>query len=51
MKKRVKVMERFIKIANMCFKMNNFNSTLEIISGLNLVAVSRLKASWEVIIS
>jgi hypothetical protein len=48
MKNRVKIVERFIKIANKSFKQNNFNTALEIVSGLNLVAVSRLKTTWEV---
>jgi hypothetical protein len=48
-KNRVKIVEKFIKIANYCFKLNNFNTTLAIVSGLNLVSVSRLKATWEVL--
>ncbi|KAJ3324440.1 hypothetical protein HDV06_006851 [Boothiomyces sp. JEL0866] len=47
MKNRVKVMEKIIKLAGKCHKMNNFNSLIAIVSGLNLVSVSRLKASWE----
>ncbi|KAJ3276232.1 hypothetical protein HDV01_005680 [Terramyces sp. JEL0728] len=47
MKNRVKVVERIIKLATKCQKTNNFNSLLAIVSGLNLVSVSRLKATWE----
>ncbi|KAJ2994047.1 hypothetical protein HDV02_001900 [Globomyces sp. JEL0801] len=48
-KNRAKIIEKFIKIAKTCLKLNNFNSTLAIVSGLNVVAVSRLKATWEII--
>jgi hypothetical protein len=47
LKKRVCVVEMWIKIAKICFKLKNFNSCMAIISGLNLVAVSRLKNTWE----
>jgi hypothetical protein len=47
-KNRVKVVEKLIKIANHCLKLNNYNTALAIVSGLNLVSVSRLKATWEV---
>ncbi|KAI8907229.1 ras guanine nucleotide exchange factor domain-containing protein [Gorgonomyces haynaldii] len=46
-KNRVKMVEQFIKIAKECRKLNNFNSTMAIVSGLNLVSVSRLKSTWE----
>ena len=47
MKKRVKVIEKFIKIGCKLFKLNNFNTTMGIVSGLNLMPISRLKATWE----
>ena len=47
MKKRVKVIEKYIKIACKLFKLNNFNTTMGIVSGLNLMPVSRLKLTWE----
>jgi Rap guanine nucleotide exchange factor 5 len=37
-----------IKIAIRCHENQNFNTALGILSGLNLVSVSRLKATWEV---
>ena len=47
MKKRVKVIEKFIKIGCKLFKLNNFNTTMGIVSGLNLMPISRLKMTWE----
>ncbi|KAH6584821.1 hypothetical protein BASA61_007189 [Batrachochytrium salamandrivorans] len=47
-KNRAKVVEGFIKLAKECRKLNNFNTLMAVISGLNLVAVSRLKATWEI---
>ena len=49
MKNRVKVIEKFIKIAKISRKLGNYNTLLAIISGLNLVSVSRLKATWEAV--
>nr|KAJ3418885.1 hypothetical protein HK105_007708 [Polyrhizophydium stewartii] len=49
LKNRVKVVESFIKLARECRKLNNFNTVMAIVSGLNLVAVSRLKATWEAV--
>eukprot|EP00842_Homolaphlyctis_polyrhiza_P006117 jgi/Hompol1/6506/HPOL_002388-RA len=49
LKNRVKVIEAFIKIAKECRKLQNMNTLMAIISGLNLVAVSRLKNTWEAI--
>ncbi|KAK5667389.1 hypothetical protein QVD99_005990 [Batrachochytrium dendrobatidis] len=46
-KNRAKVIENFIKLAKECRKLNNFNTLMAIVSGLNVVAVSRLKATWE----
>lgn len=48
-KNRVRAIEKFIQIARKCFKLQNFNTTLAIVSGLNLVSVSRLKISWEAV--
>ena len=49
MKNRIATVEKFIKIANHCFKLNNFNTTMAIVSGLNLNSVSRLKQTWELV--
>ncbi|KAJ3359012.1 hypothetical protein GGF32_009704 [Allomyces javanicus] len=44
---RVKVLERMIKIAKICRRERNFNTTMAIIAGLNNSGVLRLKQSWE----
>ncbi|EGC36093.1 hypothetical protein DICPUDRAFT_32378 [Dictyostelium purpureum] len=46
-KKRVEVLKRFISVAEHCKKINNFNTLMEIISGLSNSAVSRLKETWK----
>jgi hypothetical protein len=46
LKNRAKVIENWIKIAKQCFKLCNYNGTMAIVSGLNVVAVSRLKQTW-----
>ncbi|KNC98634.1 uncharacterized protein SPPG_06316 [Spizellomyces punctatus DAOM BR117] len=49
LKNRVKVVEKCIKVAYHCRALNNYNTLLAIISGLNLSAVSRLKSTWEAV--
>ncbi|KAJ3034401.1 hypothetical protein HDV00_005057 [Rhizophlyctis rosea] len=49
LKNRVKVVERCIKIGKRCQKLNNYQTLMAIISGLNVSAVSRLKATWEAV--
>ncbi|KNE67651.1 hypothetical protein AMAG_12386 [Allomyces macrogynus ATCC 38327] len=44
---RVKVLERMIKIAKICRRERNFNTTMAIIAGLNNSGVLRLKQTWE----
>ncbi|KAN0018480.1 hypothetical protein ACTFIU_011098 [Dictyostelium citrinum] len=46
-KKRVEVLKRFISVAEHCKKINNFNTLMEVISGLSNSAVSRLKDTWK----
>jgi hypothetical protein len=50
LKNRVKVISQFIKIAKHVRKHRHYDALMAIISGLNLVAVSRLKRTWEVAI-
>ena len=45
---RVEVIERFIKVAEKCMEINNFNAMTEIISGLNSIPVNRLRQTWAV---
>ncbi|TPX41838.1 hypothetical protein SeLEV6574_g05899 [Synchytrium endobioticum] len=44
--KRTEAIEKFIKIGKRCLDLQNFNSAMAIFSGLNTIAVSRLKKSW-----
>ncbi|KAJ3450892.1 ras guanine nucleotide exchange factor i-related [Anaeramoeba flamelloides] len=44
---RVKILTKFIMIANHLFKLNNFNSLISIMSGINSSAVHRLKFTFE----
>ncbi|KAI8925780.1 ras guanine nucleotide exchange factor domain-containing protein [Entophlyctis helioformis] len=46
---RARVIESYIRIAKECRKLNNYGTLMAIVSGLNLVAVSRLKATWETV--
>eukprot|EP01135_Chromosphaera_perkinsii_P011024 Nk52_evm58s2309 gene=Nk52_evmTU58s2309 len=45
--KRVNVIKFFIKAAQRCHKLNNFNSLFAIVSGLSNMSVSRLTQTWE----
>jgi Rap guanine nucleotide exchange factor 4 len=47
LQKRVKVIQKFIKIASHCKSFNNLNSFFAIVAGLMNGAVSRLKTTWE----
>eukprot|EP00835_Amoeboradix_gromovi_P006171 NODE_679_length_5285_cov_0.261088.p1 type:complete len:892 gc:universal NODE_679_length_5285_cov_0.261088:1270-3945(+) len=46
-KPRIKLIEKYIKIAKELEKLRNYNGLVAIVSGLNLAAVSRLKVTWE----
>ena len=46
MKPRIKLIEKFIKIAKELEKLRSYNALVAIVSGLNLAAVSRLKLTW-----
>ncbi|KYR00468.1 RasGEF domain-containing protein [Tieghemostelium lacteum] len=45
--KRSNIIKKFINIADHCRNLNNFNAVMEILSGLNLTPVFRLKKTWE----
>ncbi|KAJ3416659.1 RasGEF [Chytridiales sp. JEL 0842] len=47
LKDRVSVLKRLIYTADCCLKWNNFNTAFEIVAGLNLGPVSRLKKTWK----
>ena len=46
MRLRVSVVKFFITVARYCASWNNYNTVFEIISGLNLPSVFRLKKTW-----
>jgi len=46
LKTRAAIMEKMIKVAKYCLEIQNFNTTMAILSGLNMAAVSRLKGTW-----
>jgi len=48
-KKRARLIENFIKVAKECRRVQNFNSLMAIISGLNNSSVRRLKKTWALI--
>lgn len=45
-KQRVIVLKTAIKLANACKEKENFNSLMEILAGLNMATVQRLKKTW-----
>jgi len=45
--KRANIIKKFISIADHCRNLNNYNAVMEILSGLNLTPVFRLKKTWE----
>jgi len=47
LKMRIKVVNKFIKLADKLKKLNNINGLMEILSGLQNAAVFRLKKTWE----
>lgn len=46
---RVALLHRFIDIAHACSALNNFNGSMEILSGLESSAVHRLKSTWAIL--
>lgn len=51
MKKRAKLITRFIEIAEKCRILNNFNTLMAILSGLNASHIHRLKRTWELVLT
>lgn len=47
MLKRVKIIKYFIKVANICRHLHNYNSLFAILSGLGHGSVQRLKGTWD----
>jgi len=44
---RVQIIKKWIDVAEECRKLNNLNSVMELLGGLRMAAVSRLKKSWD----
>lgn len=47
LKKRIKLVEKIINVAWKCSQAHNFATTMEIMGGLNNVAITRLKKTWK----
>lgn len=50
-KQRVATVKRMIQIANKCLTFNNFNTVMEIVAGLHMSSVQRLKKTWKALSS
>jgi len=44
---RVKVVQKFIRVAKKCLELNNFQSTMQILSALESSPITRLKKTWQ----
>ncbi|PKY01916.1 ras GEF [Aspergillus campestris IBT 28561] len=48
-KKRAVIIKHWVKIANKCLELNNYDSLMAIICSLNSSMIGRLKRTWEVV--
>ncbi|KAN0085168.1 Ras guanine nucleotide exchange factor domain containing protein [Elaphomyces granulatus] len=48
-KKRAVIIKQWVKIANKCLELNNYDSLMAIICSLNSSTISRLKRTWELV--
>ncbi|KAI9101686.1 ras guanine nucleotide exchange factor domain-containing protein [Phlyctochytrium arcticum] len=48
-KKRAQIMKQFILIADRCRSMNNFNTLMSVLAGLNSAPIHRLKRTWDLL--
>jgi len=46
LKKRTSLLKRFIILADKSAELNNFNTLMEVLAGLNLYPIQRLKQTW-----
>ena len=46
---RVSVVKQLIDAANDCLRSSNYNTCFEIVAGLNMSAISRLKKTWKLV--
>jgi len=47
LKQRTIILKRFIHIAQLCYEWKNFNTCLEIVGGLSMSCVQRLRKTWK----
>lgn len=48
-KKRAVLIKQWVKIANKCVELNNYDSLMAIICSLNSSTIARLKKTWEIV--
>lgn len=48
-KKRAVIIKQWVKIANKCLELNNYDSLMAIICSLNSSTISRLRRTWELV--
>ncbi|KAL2833324.1 ras guanine nucleotide exchange factor domain-containing protein [Aspergillus cavernicola] len=48
-KKRAAIIKHWVKIANKCLELNNYDSLMAIICSLNSSMISRLRRTWEIV--
>ncbi|KAL4809088.1 ras guanine nucleotide exchange factor domain-containing protein [Aspergillus unguis] len=48
-KKRAAIIKHWVKIANKCLELNNYDSLMAIICSINSSMISRLRRTWEIV--
>ncbi len=48
-KQRAKLIKQWVKIANKCLELNNYDSLMAIICSLNCCSITRLKRTWDIV--
>jgi hypothetical protein len=48
-KQRAKLIKQWVKIANKCLELNNYDSLMAIICSLNSSTILRLKRTWDIV--
>ena len=48
LRERVQVLRKFIQVAEHLAQLSNYNGVMEVIGGINMWAVTRLKSTWDV---
>lgn len=48
-KKRAVIIKQWVKVANKCLELNNYDSLMAIICSLNSSTISRLRRTWELV--